>query len=139
MANAGFHIDAIDASSEMIHHISSYPRIKAKEATFDEICAKSLYDGVLAYFSLLHVSRLFLLRYHASIQQSLKPAGVFFAGMKHGRGHERYTLGHYYDYKLDELESLLISAGFSIGRNWSGNLIGLSGQTVEWIVVEANA
>ena len=138
MANAGLYVDAIDASSEMVRHIPPHPKITATVATFDKISSRSLYNGVWAYFNLFHVFQHSLPRYLASIHQLLKPAGIFFIGMKHG--HERDTLGRYYEYyDLFELKNLLISAGFSVGRHWYGTSIGLSGQTSKWVVAEACA
>jgi len=140
MADAGLYVDAIEASSEMVRHIPPHPKITATVATFDKMSSRSLYDGVWAYFSLLHVFRHSLPHCLTSIYQILKPAGIFFVGMKHGHGHERDTLGRYYEYyDLFELKNLLISAGFSVDRHWSGTSIGLSGQTSKWVVAEACA
>jgi len=140
MATSGLYVDAVDASSEMIRHVPIHPRIRTQVATFDAISAHSIYDGVWAYFSLLHASRAAFERHLHAIQSALKPKAVFFLAMKVGQGYRRDTLGRYYEYYApDELKCSLTAAGLAPRRRWTGVSVGLSGESDHWIALESYA
>lgn len=53
---AGFTVDAVDASPAMISRARELG-VEARLATFDDIDAQDLYDGIWVSYSLLHVPR----------------------------------------------------------------------------------
>lgn len=140
MAEAGLQVEALDASPEMVARIADLPGITRRVATFDEVDGEDIYDGIWASFSLLHAPRDAFLRHLAALARALRPGGPFFIGLKRGRGGGRDRLGRHYEYyERADLEALLIDAGFTPHRHWTGVAAGLSGHKEGWIVIEAHA
>ncbi|MGB3244067.1 MAG: class I SAM-dependent methyltransferase [Sulfitobacter sp.] len=140
MADAGLHVDALDASTEMVARITDMAGITARVGVFDDITGSDLYDGIWASFSLLHAPRADMPRHLAALQKSLKPGGVFFIGMKMGQGGRRDELGRHYEYySREELETLLTDAGLTPVEHWTGQSKGLDQTYHGWIVIHAHA
>jgi trans-aconitate methyltransferase len=140
MVRAGFSVEAVDASEAMIALAAQIPNVTARQATFDEITGRNVYDGVWANFSLLHAPRADFPRHLAAIHQALKPGGPFHIALKEGTGEHRDSLGRQYAYYTeDELKGLLETAGFSVGRYRRGRDKGLSGTDENWMSVTAHA
>ena len=140
MAEAGFTVDAIDASSEMVALATRQSGVTAWQATFDEMPTESRYHGVWANFSLLHAPRAAVPGYLAQIHAMLHPRGIFHIGVKLGEGAHRDGLGRLYTYFTeDELTDLLNTAGFTITTRTYGNEPGLSGEPADWICLRAHA
>ncbi|WP_281981635.1 class I SAM-dependent DNA methyltransferase [Thalassorhabdomicrobium marinisediminis] len=138
MAAADLRVDATDASPEMVRLAQAKPGVTARQATFDELDATALYDGIWANFSLLHATRADLPRHLDRIAKALKDAGVFHIGMKTGDGEGRDTLGRRYTYvRAKELRQMLEAAGLDIIAQDTGHEVGLSGSDDWWIVLMA--
>jgi SAM-dependent methyltransferase len=135
MARAGLIVDAVDASTEMVRVADEINGVMARVATFDDVDADAIYDGVWANFSLLHATREALTRHLAAIARALKSAGLFHIGMKTGTGAARDQIERLYTYVGDsELTGLLATAGFEIMATDTGCDIGLAGTDDPWIV-----
>ncbi len=140
MAQAGLQVDAIDATPAMIDMAARLPGVAARLGRFEDLCERDLYDGIWAYFSLLHAPRASLPDHLGRIAEALRPGGVLFMGMKRGAGGARDELDRYYEYyERDELEALLTSAGLTPDAHWTGKSAGLAGHPQGWIVVQAHA
>jgi len=140
MARAGLRVDAIDASKAMVERATRRPGVSARLGRFEDVTGEQLYDGVWAYFSLLHAKRAELAGHLDRIAATLKPAGVLFLGMKRGSGCGRDRLDRYYEYyEREELEALLVAAGLISTAHWTGIAAGLSGHPEGWIVLRAHA
>lgn len=140
MAQAGFAVDATDASAEMVRLASGIEGIAAWQARFDDLEAEAAYDGIWANFSLLHAPRADLPRHLAAIHRALKPAGVFHIAVKRGSGMARDGLGRRYTYYMpSEMERLLGAAGFTPGESRQGEDRGLDGTVAPWFCVTAYA
>ncbi|MDJ0614201.1 MAG: class I SAM-dependent methyltransferase [Rhizobiaceae bacterium] len=127
MQNAGFEIDATDASEEMVKIAKEECGVRARQATFDEISDKNTYDGVWANFSLLHANREDFPRHLAAIYQALKPGGAFHIGMKLGTDAKRDRLDRFYTfYEEDDLKKHLTTSGFNILNVKTGEEVGLA-------------
>ncbi|PSL17850.1 class I SAM-dependent methyltransferase [Shimia abyssi] len=139
-ANHGFLVSATDASPEMAALAKDDFGIDATVATFDDLVAKGVYDGIWANFSLLHAPRAAFPGYLARVYTALKPGGVFHIGMKLGEAEGRDSLGRFYAYYgEDELKSLLGEAGFKVTRSRRGNGKGLAGGEETYVIVTAHA
>ena len=137
MMQAGFDVDAVDASAEMVK-FAAQKGVNAQVATFDDIDAVAAYDGVWANFSLLHAPREKLPLHLAAITQALRVGGVFHIGMKTGEGTKRDHLDRKYTFVTEaELRGLLIDAGFEIVAQNVGHEVGLAGTDDWWIVLMA--
>ncbi|WP_113910653.1 class I SAM-dependent DNA methyltransferase [Roseovarius dicentrarchi] len=139
MAAAGLAVDAIDAVPEMVAMAAAQPGVTAWQASFDDIGGDAIYDGVWANFSLLHAPRAALPGHLAAIHRALKPGGLLHIGMKTGTGAGRDDLGRFYTYYTEaELRELLIAAGLTPARSWTGRDTGLAGTCDEWSILHAH-
>lgn len=140
MARAGLIVEAIDASSEMVAMAALLPGVTARQGTFDDITAQGTYDGIWASFSLLHAPRADFPRHLRALHRALKPAGVFYIGMKLGTGAARDRIGRHYTYYTDqELEVHMTKAGFIIDDKTFGSGKGLDGSPSDFVAVIAHA
>lgn len=134
----GFTVDAVDASPAMISRARELG-VAARLATFDEIDAVALYDGIWASYSLLHAPRAEMSGHLARLHRALKPGGRFHIGMKLGTGEQRDTLGRLYVYYSEaELVALLVQAGFTVTARETRRDVGLDGTAYQGIWIQAN-
>lgn len=138
LAAAGLQVDAWDAVPEMVAFANTRPCVNAKVARFDDLTAVDHYDGVWAYFSLLHAPRDAFPRHLAAIAQALKPGGICVLAVKRGTGGGRDALGRHYEYyEQQELDAALIAVGLTPVRHWTGIAPGLAGHPDGWIAILA--
>ncbi|MGR3621893.1 class I SAM-dependent DNA methyltransferase [Pseudophaeobacter sp.] len=136
MAKAGLKPDATDASTEMVALAKAHAGVNALQASFEEITGDDLYEGIWASFSLLHAPRSAMPGHLAAIKRALRPGGVFYIGLKMGKGEARDALGRLYTYyEEDELKDLLKTAGFTVLDCTFGESEGLDGVVAPWISV----
>ena len=136
MQNGGLHVDATDASEEMVRHAREAYGIDAKVAVFDDLDAEGVYDGIWANFSLLHAARQNFDRHLLQIHNALKPEGHFHIGMKLGEGEIRDRIGRLYSYYTEsELKHRLEKAGFTILHIRTGKEKGLSGEVSPFAII----
>lgn len=132
---AGYTIDAIDATPAMVK-IAQNAGVPARCATFDDLDAVAVCDGVWANFSLLHAERAALPAHLDAIARALKPGGAFHIGMKLGDGMARDRLDRRYTYVTrDELAALVTAAGFELIAETEFEEIGLAGTRERGIVM----
>jgi len=140
MAEAGLHVEAVDASAEMVALAGRHAGVTARQATFDQIEGHEIYDGIWANFCLLHAARADLPRHLAALAQALKPGGLFHIGMKLGTGEARDRIGRFYTYVGEtELLDMLRTAGLTPKSAGFGRDTGLDGTSADWITVAAKA
>jgi 2-polyprenyl-3-methyl-5-hydroxy-6-metoxy-1,4-benzoquinol methylase len=136
----GLHVDATDASAEMVALANRQPDVTARQASFADLNDQEKYDGVWANFSLLHAPRAEMPGHLARIHAALKPGGAFHMTVKTGTGDSRDRLGRYYTYyQPDEMRSLLETAGFTVTKITPGRDKGLDGSLSDWISVASYA
>jgi len=135
-ADAGFQTDAMDASAEMVRLAAQHTGVTATQATFDQLSARNIYDGIWANFSLLHAPRTDIGHHLSTINKALKPNGIFHIGLKTGSGEKRDPIGRLYTYYTEpELKTLLKDAGFSGFDCHYGASKGLDGVMADWITI----
>ena len=140
MADGGLEVHAWDAVPEMVEYAARQPGVTARQARFEDLNTENAYDGIWAYFSLLHAPRTDFPRHLAAIAEALKPGGVFVLGVKRGSGGERDSLGRHYEYyEQPELDTALQNVGLTPTRHWTGIAPGLSGHPSGWIAILARA
>lgn len=143
MAKAGFKVDATDASSVMIELTKENHGVNAKQAHFADLDKQDTYDGIWANFSLLHAPKHEMSDHLGRIFLALKKRGTLHLGLKIGAGESRDTLDRHYSYYTpEEINQLLISAGFtpiSLRTGESQGLAGLSGNKEPYMIVRAHA
>ena len=140
MAQAGLIVEAVDPVAEMVALAGRHPGVTARQASFDDIDAVAVYDGIWASFSLLHAPRADLPRHLAALTRALKPGGLFHIAVKTGTGETRDRLGRFYTYYTDaELSGLLETAGLTIMARRTGSGKGLDGTDAPYIAISAHA
>ena len=140
LAQAGFRVTAMDASSEMVGQADLTEGVTAKVATFHDLSDVATYDGVWASFSLLHAAKSDMPTHLAALHRALKPGGTMVISLKVGDGEERDKLGRFYAYyQHDELAALLEQAGFTVADADFGISKGMAGTNDPFMVVTAHA
>ena len=142
LRDRGFAVTAVDASSQMIKLAGGIGGITVRQASFEDAFPASAYDGIWASFSLLHAPRARLPVLIGKFAGCLRDGGIFHIGMKtamkdrHGEGRDK--LGRYYAYySRDELLAMFAACGLPLVREFAGEGSGLSGETSQWIEIQA--
>lgn len=137
--DAGYNVDAMDASSEMAALAKEHFDLDVTVASFEQLEAKGLYDGIWANFSLLHAPKSEMPEHLNRIYRALKPGGAFHIGTKLGNGEQRDHLGRFYSYyEAVELTGLLQDAGFTVVRKRTGSAVGLAGSDDSFVILTAH-
>lgn len=140
MRESGLRVDPIDASLEMVKLANKTYNIDARQATFDDIDASDLYDGIWANFSLLHATREAFPGILKKLHKASKKNALFHIGMKTGEGSSRDHLDRFYTYySEEELLAHLQHAGFLVDRVQPGTGVGLAGEVERWVSITSIA
>ncbi|MFY0311997.1 class I SAM-dependent DNA methyltransferase [Leisingera sp. D0M16] len=138
--DAGYRVAALDASPEMAEAARSAYGIEVTVTGFHALDAEAVFDGVWAYFSLLHVPRAELAIHLSAVHRALAPGGTLCLAMKLGEGEGRDELGRFYAYySEEELREKLETAGFTVLGSRRGEGKGLAGTAQEFVVLTAHA
>lgn len=138
MKQAGFKVDALDASPEMAEIARSENGVEVTVGGFDTLEAQGVYDGIYANFSLLHATKTEMPEHLARVSKALVPGGFFHIGLKTGTGEKRDALGRFYAYYTDaEITGLMEDAGFVVIERSFGADEGLDGTVAPWIILLA--
>ncbi len=115
----GYLVDAIDASEELCQYASAYTGLNVQHMTFAEIQAESIYDGIWACASLLHVPEDELPEIMVKLDHALKPAGILYASFKYGDSAKIRNGRFFTDMNEQRLSSLLQkSSVFETEKLW---------------------
>jgi len=140
MREHGLRVDPTDASMEMVKLANKTFDINARQALFEEIDGKDIYNGIWANFSLLHATSEELPAILKSLHTTLKDKGIIQLGMKIGEGSFRDKFDRYYSYySEDELRLYLKNAGFDVQHVMFGEAMGLAGEMEPWIALKSIA
>lgn len=113
MLKGGHQVLAIDASAGLAAEARRLYGVDVVVGRFDVLEACEAFDGIWASFSLLHDPRAAMPLHLARIARALRPGGVFYLGLKEGRGVHRDRHGRLCTYFTEaELRPLLAEAGF---------------------------
>lgn len=85
-AGMGYHVEAFDASPEMVAMASEHAGLAVRQMRFDEVAALSRYDGIWCCASLLHVPAAGLPDAMQRLARALKPGGIWYVSFKYGYG-----------------------------------------------------
>ncbi len=138
-AAQGFTVEALDASGEMVALAASRPGVSARQGRFEDLPETPTYHGIWANFSLLHLPRAELPAQMRRIKHALYPSGLLHLAMKLGEGEGHDRLGRFYAYwGEDELEALLLEAGFTITARRHAEGRGLAGERDRYLLIRAH-
>jgi SAM-dependent methyltransferase len=136
MRAAGLVPDPVDASEGMIAIAKDKFGLAARLATFADITGSDIYDGIWANFSLLHAAPDDLPRHFNALGKATKPGGTIHVGMKTGTGVARDKINRLYTYvTVEELSTLLTSAGYHVTYTKEGQEAGLAGTVDPFVIM----
>ena len=139
-ADAGFAVEATDASEEMARLASTRFGVHVRVEPFEALADTAHFDGIWANFSLLHAPRSEMPDHLARIHRALKPGGALHLAMKLGSGEARDRLGRFYTYYgEEELAGLLAAAGFTLLTRRRADSEGFAGGSDAFLVLTARA
>ena len=140
MRDAGFAIEATDASQGMADLALEKFSIAVRVEAFEALNAVEHYDGIWANFSLLHAPRNDMPAHLGRIHRALKNGGILHLALKAGTGADRDRLGRHYTYYQEvELRELLAASGFEVSQVMHGSEKGMAGTDDPFIVLRARA
>ena len=140
MKRAGLTVLSTDASAEMAAVAKRKFGVDVTVGTFDDITHTNVFDGIWASFCLLHAPRTEMPRHLKSLQNAIKPGGIFYIGLKTGTGEQRDTIGRQYTYYSEnEINGLLQDTGFTVLDTQIGQDVGLDGVVAPWIALVCRA
>lgn len=114
----GFNVTSIDGSIEMCKIASEYAKTDVLHMQFQEIEFKSVFDGIWASASLLHVPSDEIEMVLAKLKDSLKDSGVFYASFKYG-DFEGMRNGRFFNDLTEETATELFKkADFKVIETW---------------------
>ena len=138
MTDAGFAVEAWDASPEMARLGHETYGLDVQVKGFSDLNAAAVYDGIYANFSLLHAPKAEMPGHLNRIATALCSGGQFHIGTKTGKGEKRDPLGRFYAYYTDvELTGLLGDVGLTVKSRATGADVGLDGVEAPWIIMRA--
>ena len=119
---AGYDVTAVDGSRTLCDEATKYTGIEVRCMRFDELNEISIYDGVFACASLLHVPAEELPGIICKIRDSIKPGGILYASFKYG-DYEGERDGRYFHDMNEESVTELFSLidGLDIDRMWQSH------------------
>ncbi len=139
MLDAGFDVDAMDASPEMAAMGKERFGIDIRIARFDQLDAVDLYDGIWANFSLLHAPHKDVPNHLTKIKTAMRRGGLLHIGLKTGVGSKRDDLGRmYYFHTVDGMHQLLADAGFTVIFTREGSAKGLAGTNDPFMIIRSH-
>lgn len=128
MKAKGFEAVGIDLSKKMIDIAKrKFPQIEFQSGDFRELNFEpNSFDGILASFSLIHISKKDVPKTLKKFYRFLKVGGVIYVGLQAGKSMETFVVEPYKpDEKLfvnvfsyDEIKVLLVKEGFSVVKKY---------------------
>ena len=134
----GMQIEAWDLSTAMQQVAKRQFDIDVQLLGFDDLNSDSVYDGICANYSLLHMQPAQVPSYLEAMSKALKPNGVLHLGMKLGDSTERDSLGRFYAYYPEQqLIDWLAQLGLQIEYSHQSIFAGLAGNPQTGIAMQA--
>lgn len=110
----GFAVKAIDISPAMVNLARSLG-VDASVLAFQDMAFESMFDGIWACASFLHIPKHELPDALSRFLRALRPGGVCFFSLKEGAGESIAEDGRYFVYyQLDEFAQQLVTAGWKV-------------------------
>ena len=120
--DAGYKVEAIDASRELCVKASEFTGIKVRCMRFEELDETDRYDGVFACASLLHVPKEELLGVLERVHQSIKTQGVLYASFKYGDFSGERDGRYFHDMNEVSVQELFADiSGFKVEELWQSH------------------
>ena len=119
----GYRVTAFDASLKLVELAQAHTGLPIAQRRFEDVDEVSIYDGIWACASLLHLPESELVPTLQRLWQALKPSGVFYLSFKYGESEREHQGRHF----TDATESRL--------THWLSKLTELA-EVETWITVD---
>lgn len=131
--DAGYEVEAFDASRELCRLASEKTGINVKQRRFEELEGEGLYDGIWACASLLHVSRTDLPDVIKRLYRLLRDGGILYASFKKGTG-ERLKDGRYFhDLEETACREIMEEAGLTVLESFISGDVRKGREREKWV------
>ncbi|MBC7005040.1 class I SAM-dependent methyltransferase [Photobacterium sp. BZF1] len=114
----GHFVDAFDSSTELVKLASIHSSLNVINSTFLQYNNDSLYDGIWACASLLHVSKQNLPNTFNHLGNLLRNSGVFYCSFKYGIKEVERDGRTFTDLTEDKLAEVLANTDLSVNEVW---------------------
>ena len=111
---AGYQVEAFDASLEMCRIASEITGIHVSCLRFEDLTGQEQYDGIWACASLLHVKQEDLPDVLIRLYRLLKKDGFLYTSFKYGEGERLKEDRYFHDLTEDTCRELMETAGLTI-------------------------
>lgn len=111
---AGYEVEAFDASAEICRIASEKTGIVVKQLRFEELDGSNEYDGIWACAALLHVKSADLPDVLQRLYRLLKTEGILYVSFKYGSAEREKDGRYFHDLTENTCRELLTEAGLSI-------------------------
>lgn len=133
----GYKVTSIDGSIEMCNLASKHANQEVLHMQFQEIEFESLFDGIWASASLLHIPSTEILNVLKRLKKSLKKEGTLYASFKYGDFEGKRDGRYFNDLTEDTVTELFNKADFKIKKTWITNDARKERQNENWINILA--
>ncbi len=132
----GFNVDSIDGSYAICKGASAYIGKPVKQMLFQDLNENSVYDGIWACASVLHLNNEELKDVFLKIHKALKKNGIFYASFKYGK-FEGFRNGRYFtDMSEEKFEKFLNDTDiFFVEEVWITNDLRKDREHEKWFNV----
>ena len=118
--NLGYKVMAFDASSAMVEATKSLAEVPAYQTTFQSAKFETLFNGIWACASLLHVPRQELSKAFENLAAHLKNDGIIYASFKYGVNERQKGDRYFNDLNEDSLkEHINCVSSLEILEHWT--------------------
>ncbi len=114
----GYRVTAFDACHELVALATKHTGIAVQYSTFTEFTSTTLFDGIWACASLLHVPHKEMINTLCHLGQLLKAGSYFYCSFKTSGPEQTEDGRRFTHFNLGEMKTLLISTPFSLFHGW---------------------
>lgn len=131
----GFQAIGVDPSSKLARYAEKYSGVSCYVCGVEDIQYDSLFDGVWACASLLHLPKSSLSSAFNKMHDALKDSGVLYLSLREGVGELRLDDGRLFSsYSSEELKKMILVNGrFEVVANWKTQDAVGRGEEIVWI------
>lgn len=116
-ARLGFQVTAMDGSAGLAQEAKARYGLDVIVQRFSDMDWENAFDGVWAWFTLMHAPRDQMDANLARVARALKPGGQFVIGFQEGDRDIKDSLGRHYSYFTQaDMTARLETAGFTPGK-----------------------
>ncbi len=130
----GYQVEAVDGSAELCRIASDYTGISVHRMRFEELDTESLYDGIWACASILHLPKDDLRIVFAKMIRAVKSNGYIYTSFKYGT-FEGYRKGRYFTDFTNESFGVFVGtmSGVNIFEEWISSDVRHGREDEKWL------